>query len=519
LRARKINTKSFRNGLFCVATLLLLFIYLPVTHAQSYLTLDSVSVNENNHVIIGWTLETDIDEGFIEIHRRYDDTYEPIIPTLPLTQSSYLDTSIDAGNKAYSYYVVARLPNGDSFAVSNEAHQTIFQKPPDYDICSRQIFVNWNNYAVTTSDGAPVPLPVPFDNTNVIWSFNDQEFTNHTAVGINAQYLFFPVEEEGKYCFKIRSYHSETNISSTSNAECIEVRFAPAPSFVGFRRLSYSGTNVQVHRVFLEFLVEDPVEGAGYVIQRLDPDEDKFFSLDTLFSPEKLIMFYDEDHMAHLRSETYRLHFLDSCKVFSWESPEVSTIYASVEAISNTENLVEWNLYNGWEHGVFEYLIIRKLHEMTSFGFLDRVDPFTTSYIDNLSLLDESEQFGEISYIIWAIEVPTDLSNEPERVYSNIATLERDTDVFIPNAFKPESAIPENRIFKPRFMFFTPSSYSMTIFNRWGERIFTTDDHNTGWDGRMNGREAPAGVYSYVIRYSDHSGKSHEKPGTLVLVR
>ena len=516
MRARKINTKSFRNGLFCVATILLIFVYLPVTHAQSYLTLDSVSVNENNHVIIGWTLETDVEDGYMEIHRRLDDdTYAPIIQ-LPLTQTSYLDTGINAGNKAYSYYVVARDTIGDSFAVSLEAHQSIFQKPPDYDICSRLVFVNWDNYRVTTSAGTPVPLPVPFDNTQILWSFNDQGFVNQTITALDSEHLFFSVEEEGKYCFKLRSYHSETNISSTSNARCIDVRFAPAPQFIEVRRLSLDESSEIVE---MDLLADSSVEGAGYILQRWDNNENAFVNSDTLFSSGDRIRFFDNNPLASERSEKYRVQVLDSCMAHVLTSHEVSTIYASVNTLSVFENLIEWNFYDGWEHGVFEYLIKRRLFEMNDFEIIDRLDPFTGSYIDNLSGLNETEQSGEIYYRIMAVEMPSEQFTVTEFVLSNIAALERETDVFIPNAFKPGSAIPENRIFKPRFVFFTPFSYNMTIFNRWGERIFATDDYTTGWDGRINGSEAPSGVYSYVIRYSDHSGKSHEKPGTMVLVR
>ena len=261
------HSKSVGLGLHSFVTLIFILALSNTTVAQSTLTLDSVSVNENNHVIIGWTLETDVEDGFIEIHRSRDDGgYEELLFSLPipLTQSSYLDTGINAGNIAYSYYVVARDPNDDSFAVSLEAHKTLFQKPSDYDICNRHVFISWSNYKVTTSAGTPEPLPVPFDNTNVIWSFNDQGFTNQTAVDINAEHLFFPVEEEGKYCFKLRSYHSETNISSTSNERCIDVKFAPAPQFIEVRRLSLDENSENVE---IDLLVDSSADGVAYILQ------------------------------------------------------------------------------------------------------------------------------------------------------------------------------------------------------------------------------------------------------------
>ncbi|MFN2395651.1 MAG: gliding motility-associated C-terminal domain-containing protein [Bacteroidales bacterium] len=483
---------------------------------ESTLTLDSVSVTENSHVIIGWTLETDVQDGYIVIHRKLnDDSYAPI-NQVGLNQISYIDNGANPQDKAFSYYVVAWDLNDDRIAISEEAHQTIFLREPDYDICNRTISVSWDNYMVTTSAGTPQPLPIPFENTEVQISYNDQEFLAAFVSEITEDQYFFIPEEEGKYCFRLRSYTSQSDLTSTSNTMCVDAKFAPTPVFGGFRRLTYE---IDQQRVLLEFLIEDPVEGAGYAIQRLNPDENIFETLDTLFTSESLVQFYDESHMADLRSETYRILFLDSCKVLSFETPEISTIHAKVNTISESENLIEWNLYEGWDHGVFEYIITRRLQGMTGFEIIGRVDPLTSSYIDILSGLNEIEQSGEISYIIWAIENPTDYIPEPVYVLSNIATLERETEVFVPNAFKPSSNIPVNRIFKPVFSYFTPESYSMSIFNRWGEEIFSTSDYQSGWDGSYKSGQAPAGVYSYIIRYTDHTGAASEKMGTVLLVR
>lgn len=45
------------------------------------------------------------------------------------------------------------------------------------------------------------------------------------------------------------------------------------------------------------------------------------------------------------------------------------------------------------------------------------------------------------------------------------------------------------------------SNFSMTIFNRWGEKIYISNDDTKGWDGTVNGKEAPVGVYYYHIEY------------------
>ncbi|MFM2388113.1 MAG: hypothetical protein RL660_2870 [Bacteroidota bacterium] len=44
---------------------------------------------------------------------------------------------------------------------------------------------------------------------------------------------------------------------------------------------------------------------------------------------------------------------------------------------------------------------------------------------------------------------------------------------------------------------------SFDIYNRWGERVFTTDDINKGWNGQYKGKDIEGDTYSYVIQYKD----------------
>jgi gliding motility-associated-like protein len=91
--------------------------------------------------------------------------------------------------------------------------------------------------------------------------------------------------------------------------------------------------------------------------------------------------------------------------------------------------------------------------------------------------------------------------------------------IWIPNAFTPNNdgnndvfkAIPNRSI--PRF--------EMSIFNRWGQRVFNTVRDNEGWDGNNeSGKPVDAGVYFYKIRYTCERGdKEFNYSGDLTLVR
>lgn len=57
--------------------------------------------------------------------------------------------------------------------------------------------------------------------------------------------------------------------------------------------------------------------------------------------------------------------------------------------------------------------------------------------------------------------------------------------------------------------------FSMTIYNKWGERIFETSDATKGWDGE----NAMAGVYVWVINYANKVGKSEMMKGSVAVIK
>ena len=72
---------------------------------------------------------------------------------------------------------------------------------------------------------------------------------------------------------------------------------------------------------------------------------------------------------------------------------------------------------------------------------------------------------------------------------------------YIPNSFTPDGD-GYNQVFKPQFTSgFDFWSYNMTIYNRWGEVIFESNNLEVGWDGTygLSGVNATAGTYTYKI--------------------
>ncbi len=62
-------------------------------------------------------------------------------------------------------------------------------------------------------------------------------------------------------------------------------------------------------------------------------------------------------------------------------------------------------------------------------------------------------------------------------------------------------------------------SLTFEIYDRWGERVFTTSSLDYGWDGNFNGKKATSGVYVYRLKAVFDDGDIENKTGNITLVR
>ncbi|MGN6476049.1 MAG: gliding motility-associated C-terminal domain-containing protein, partial [Flavipsychrobacter sp.] len=90
----------------------------------------------------------------------------------------------------------------------------------------------------------------------------------------------------------------------------------------------------------------------------------------------------------------------------------------------------------------------------------------------------------------------------------------------IPNVFTPNND-GYNDYFLPRqFLSRNVSKFDMTIYNRWGQKVFETNTlEGRGWDGKFNGTDQPEGVYIYVIKVSFGNDTNESYDGNITLLR
>lgn len=88
---------------------------------------------------------------------------------------------------------------------------------------------------------------------------------------------------------------------------------------------------------------------------------------------------------------------------------------------------------------------------------------------------------------------------------------------YIPTAFTPNNDN-KNDIFKP-LLFGLVKKYSFTVYNRWGQVVFNTNDLQKGWDGKVAGALQRSDVFVWVCNYQFGGEKETAEKGTVMLIR
>jgi gliding motility-associated-like protein len=97
---------------------------------------------------------------------------------------------------------------------------------------------------------------------------------------------------------------------------------------------------------------------------------------------------------------------------------------------------------------------------------------------------------------------------------STVVFVVREGDIRMPNVFSPNGD-GDNDVFVPLDYSGVPGR--LEIYNRWGQLLHTTTDLGSGWNGKVDGSEAPAGTYYYVVEPTSAQGE--RSAGHVTLLR
>ena len=458
--------------------------------------LDSVSLDVNGNVIIGWNVSPspDAQEYVVLQGTGTVDTARGINNTM-------LNSTI-SGNSASVPFSVYAVDSCNNPSAPGIPHSTIFSSAI-FLLCDKSIQINWNAYSYW-------PNPAEYE---ILVSENGGA---ETIAGITTNLVFNDTNlvSGSFYCYRVRARETGARLrTSTSNKVCVVPIFPPPPSYSYIRSVSVIGTSL----VEVKAYVDAGAAVASYQLLRANSPTGPFAVVASHTATSAFdISFFDNSVQTDLFKYYYKINSVDSCNNIVLESQISNTILLNAFAEPEYTNSLNWSPYAAWLGNVDHYNLYIRINGVLSnvplYTFFTG-DPF--SYID--TVIDDVFSDGEFCYVIEAVEGSGNPYFFLDSALSNEVCVNQDPAIFIPNAFHPGGSL--NEIFYPSNGFVDTKTYSLDIFNRWGETVFHTGDPRIGWDGTSNGRSAPEAVYIYKLKAEKADGTPIEKVGSVTLIR
>jgi gliding motility-associated-like protein len=200
----------------------------------------------------------------------------------------------------------------------------------------------------------------------------------------------------------------------------------------------------------------------------------------------------------------YRISTKNLCGEQIFSLPHTSTLLKGVKTGPFTMN-ISFSDYRGFTGGIAKYELYRAMPGISGYQWYQM---YPTASTDNFN--NGQDNYQQI-FRIKAYELGGNRVS-----WSNDIVINFEPVVFIPDAFTPnQNGL--NEVFLP----YTGGlkTFHLSIYNRWGEKVFESLDPTVGWDGTVNGVMAMDGIYVYDFRYSDFKDKRYQNTGTLHLIR
>ncbi len=145
-------------------------------------------------------------------------------------------------------------------------------------------------------------------------------------------------------------------------------------------------------------------------------------------------------------------------------------------------------------------------------------NPLTYSWVfgDGTSVSGETNPSHD--YYSQAIYYAQLIAETPEGCYDSIThPIIPPMEVWVPNAFTPNKDELNTKFFAYGV---GVAEFKISIFNRWGQKIFESDNISKGWDGTYEGKPCQEGVYVYSVNaVGVDSLKRFKQSGYVSLIR
>jgi len=436
---------------------------------------DSITVDLVGNITICWQPIADPDLEFYTIFM-----------VNPLTQANDSIDSVAIGTTCYTLpfgsnnsdfesiqlgVVGVDICNNNS-AVGTNYHNTMFLEE-SFDVCEASVSLSWNAYDDFTT------------GPNVLYSIyvsvNGGAYTL-AGTSLTPDYVYTGINQGPTYDFYVMAVENVGAGPYSSSSNDVRPATINALKIPAFNYL-YTATVVDSTEINLQFYVDTFADINSYNIKRSVNSGGPFVSVGSVGAytgMNPLVQFTDiSDVTANNTFYFYQIETVNICGVAGNLSNSGRTIWLDVESNSvEATNTLTITPYDGWLGGVERYDIYRAVAGVWESSPITTLSAFTDTmiYVDDITSVYEGD--GEFCYKIIATEnTVAHVGGLPSATsISNEACGWHEPLLYVPNAFVPSGN--NNTEFKPVLTFSDPDSYILQIYNKWGQKIFETQNSN-----------------------------------------
>ncbi len=474
----------------------------------SFVTID----NETQKPLISWISPENIStiDGYIIKRLIYsypgvvNNTFNTIATIYNPEQTNFIDNTTVYGEaipaeRQEVYRIVAFKYNGNDIFMSlmSEPHSTMLLQT-EHNRCLLNNKLRWNRYAAWDNNIAKYKIY----NKNADESFVHIGNTSPPdTVFVHSNII------NGNYYYFVTAVCNNQIESNTNIAEQF-VDDIQIPQYLKVDSVIVNKNNL----LEITFDIDENYEIEKYQLFKSNERYKNFVLKDEFLAPHNENIKYSESEFNSNKLNYYYMTGIDSCGDIVITSDTINNIVLNTNQTetkkyynelnwTNQENINEYEIFRSFNSGNYENINITN-----DYFFEDNVFEFyENQFIDKITS-------GKFCYFI------TTKNAEKNRTYkSNEKCLNQISNVYIANAFSPNSSIEENRIFRPKIAFVT--EYSLIIYNRLGVKVFETNNPNQGWNGQLsNGEVMFRETYFYYLKYNNSQNKTITKSGWISIL-
>jgi gliding motility-associated-like protein len=364
--------------------------------------------------------------------------------------------------------------------------------------------INWQIHPVNFYNSI-VPLPLVFGNRTVTTSIirKDKSGAN-TIIDVpnNIEKWTDKIECKNKYCYQIKSiskgelFYESFEGESISFSRCGNQKAEIPPGITEVLISVEDSKNKIVFKDNSNWKL--PIE--KYILFKKVSNQ--YLKIDSSIIVKEFI---DINSKPNLESEFYKIGYLDRCKNESELSKEIGNVLLK----SNNKELLTWSSSIPFGNdSIFKYEVIY-YDENSNAPLIIFARPknklsdiINYSYFENKAIL-RLKIYG----------------NSGTESFSNFVTIPITPQFYIPEVFSPNNDFLNDELMV-KGKFARVIDFKWEIYNKWGEKIFMTNDKNVGWNGKKHQINIKnTDIFTFILEITLDNQEKIKKAGQIQILK